>query len=700
MDRNVADVPVATLMRLLSPRSIAVVGASERRPMSNVAIANLQGAPVDLHLVNPSASEAYGRPTVASLTDIDGPVDAVMSLVGAERTLAVVEEAGQVGAAGVVVVASGFAEVGAEGVALQERLAAVAHAARMAIVGPNCTGFANLTAGISLFTGTAVDVRAGGISIVSSSGYLMRSAMVAARERNLGIRIAVSAGNEAVTTLADYMDAFIADPETSVICAIVEKLREPEAFFELAAQARAAGKPVVVLKLGRTERARDIVKSHTGAITSEGWLYDVAFRSAGVLAAESIDDLLDLAAVVAQLPVAKVGPVERVAILTSSGGAAALAIDTVDDDDVKLPALTSLIEPLRAFIPGVAVANPLDLTGFTMSDPEAMVSVLQLLVDSAEVDAVVVTWWIGDDDEQRSKLLLDPIARVAGTKPIVMTTLESSRIGRWTENVDIPMVAFCRGIGGAARALRATRTTSAPASVAVVPSVPPLPRPAELVATDVGLIVPFEQSMRLLADAGVPVATWWLFDSDTWPTAGGKDRDARFVVKLADVAHRTELGAVRLGVADADVPAAAAELVAIAKREGVSSKVAVQAQASGLGEAFIGTQNGTEVGDVIVVGLGGILVELTRKVVGRRLPLAGADIDGMLDEFGGDTVFRGIRGGEPWDRAGVARAVGGAAVLSQRAASWLHSMDINPLICNAEGCVAVDALMIVRDQGV
>jgi hypothetical protein len=277
-----------------------------------------------------------------------------------------------------------------------------------------------------------------------------------------------------------------------------------------------------------------------------------------------------------------------------------------------------------------------------------------------------------------------------------MTTLESSRIGRWTENVDIPMVAFCRGIGGAARALRATRTTNAPASVAVVPSLPPLPRPAELVTTDAGLIVPFEQSMRLLADAGVPVAPWWLFDPDTWPTAGGKDRDARFVVKLADVAHRTELGAVRMGVADADVPAAAAELVAIAKREGVSSKVAVQAQASGLGEAFIGTQNGTEVGDVIVAGLGGILVELTRRVVGRRLPLTAIDVDDVLDEFGGDTVFRGIRGGGPWDRAGVAAAVHGAAALSQRASSWLHSMDINPLICNAEGCVAVDALMIVR----
>jgi len=124
--------------------------------------------------------------------------------------------------------------------------------------------------------------------------------------------------------------------------------------------------------------------------------------------------------------------------------------------------------------------------------------------------------------------------------------------------------------------------------------------------------------------------------------------------------------------------------------------VVVQLLVRGDGEAFIGTQNGTEVGDVIVAGLGGILVELTRKVVGRRLPLTATDVDDMLDEFGGDTVFRGVRGGDPWDRAGVASAISGAAVLSQRAASWLHSMDINPLICSAEGCVAVDALMIAH----
>ena len=683
---------VANLTRLLNPRSIAIVGASERRSMSNVAMANLEGAVaagVDLHLINPNAREAYGQQTSPSLKQIGGAVDAVLSLVGADRTIGVVDEAGAIGAAGVVVVASGFAEAGEDGVVLQQQLVATANAHGLAIIGPNCTGFANMTAGISLFTGTAVDVRAGGISVVSSSGYLMRAAMVAARERNLGIRLAVSAGNEAVTTLADYVDAFIADEETTVICAIVEKLREPEAFFELAARARAAGKPVIVLKLGRTERARDIVKSHTGAITSEGWLYDVAFRSAGVLVADGIDDLFDLASMFEQLPAADRAPVERVAILTSSGGAAALAIDTLSGDDVQLPALAELVEPLRQYIPGVMVANPLDLTGFTMSDPESMVAVLELFIGSDDVDAVAVAWWIGDDDEERAKVLLDPIRRVAGDKPIVMSTLESSRVGRWTDHVDIPRFGFGRSLAGTARGLGALRRHARPLGALTNIDQPSIPRPAGVVITDAGPIVGFEATMRLLEDAGVPVARWWVWD-EHWTG------DGRYVVKLGDVAHRTELGAVRVGVDGGDVAGVAAELIAVATRAGVSDKVVVQELVSGLGEAFIGTQNGTEVGDVVVAGLGGVLVELTRQVVGRTLPLRNGDVGSMLDEFGGDTVFTGIRGAAPWNQVSVGAAIEAAAQLSQRSCDWLVSMDINPLICDADGCVAVDALMIVR----
>src|SRR5579859_498698 len=204
----------AHLLRLLSPRSVAVVGASERRSMSNVALGHLVDADVELHLVHPTATEAYGRPAVPSLTAIGRPVDAVLALVAAPLAVDVVAEAGRLGCGGVVVVASGFAEAGPDGVALQDRLRAAATEPGIAVLGPNCTGFANVSRGVALFTGTPVPLEAGGLSIVSQSGYLTRAAMVAARERNLGVRLAISCGNEAVTGLAGLIDHLVDDPET------------------------------------------------------------------------------------------------------------------------------------------------------------------------------------------------------------------------------------------------------------------------------------------------------------------------------------------------------------------------------------------------------------------------------------------------------------------------------------------------------
>ncbi len=691
------EVRGGNLGRLLNPTSVAIVGASEKRNMSNIAAAHLRAAPVTLHLVTPSVPEAYGQPTVASLQDIDGPVDAVLSLVGAERALDVVADAAAIGAGGVVVVASGFAEAGGSGTSLQDELRSRALDAGLPVIGPNCTGFSNVTMGTNCFTGTAVDVRAGGIALVSSSGYLMRSAMVAARERNLGVRIAISSGNEAVTTLSDYLDYFIADPETSTICVIIEKLREPAEFFELAARARAASKPLIVLKLGRSDRARDIVKSHTGALTGQAWLYDVAFRSSGVMPARNVDDLLDLASVVSQLPRDRWKPVERAAVIGTSGGVAALVSDTIDPDDIELPTLDGLRADLAQHIEGVHVVNPLDLTGLTLARPGAVEAVMGTLVASPEVDAMVACWWISDDDEDRSRTLLDPIAQLDTTKPIVMTTLERSRVGRWSADVDIPGVAFCGSIGGAARGLRAMRELLRPLPERT-PTTERVPRPTNLVDSDLGPIVSFDEAMGLLAAAGVPVAPWWIHHAGLAASSADLDPDIRYVVKLADVPHRTELGAVRIGVAHYDLDVVAAELVALAHREDVPDTVVVQAMASGAGEAFIGIQAGTEVGDVVVAGLGGIFVELTRNVVGRMLPVAAADVDEMLDEFGGETVFKGIRGAEPWNRTALADAISAAARFGESAAEWLETMDLNPLIAGPDGAVAVDVLMVVRSS--
>jgi acyl-CoA synthetase (NDP forming) len=686
----------ASLARLLTPRSVAVVGASERRGMSNVALGHLLDAPVELHLVNPNAAEAYGRRTVGSLAEIGQSVDAVLALVGAGRTIELVEEANRLGCGGVVAIAAGFGESGVDGIGMEDRLR-LASGSEFAVIGPNCTGFANIAAGISLFTGTVTGVRPGNISLVSSSGYLMRAAMVATRERNLGIRLAVSSGNETVTTFADYLRFLIEDPETSLICAVIEKIRDADAFFAVTASAKAAGKPIVMLKVGRSDRARDIVHSHTGALTSEGWLYDLAMREAGVIAATDLDDLIDRAAVLAQLPPQRWVPVRNVAVVTSSGGAAALVSDALDTGEVEIPELDGLRAAIDRFVPGAHVVNPLDLTGLAMADPGNIVGVLDTFLASGDVDAVILCWWVGSDDQQRAELMLEPVRRTIGGKPIVLASIESSAVGSWTTGRT--EAVFCRGIRSAVRGLSAMNecvVSSGGRGRVAAPS-RRTQRPDAIVESEIGSIVAFEAAMDLLTEAGIAVAPWCMVAND-----GSFDRQAlgtdvqRVVVKLADVAHRSELGAVRVGVEPDQVAVIAVELAAIARSNGLSERVVVQSMVAGDGEAFIGGRGATELGGVVVVGLGGVLVELTRRVVGRLTPVSDDGIDAILDELADAGVFRGLRGGRAWDRAALRVTLRSVADLVERSAGWLDSIDINPLICTTAGFVAVDALLSVR----
>ncbi len=398
------------LSRLLSPASLAVVGANEALGMSNNAVLPMLEAGRTVHLVNPTRQELYGLPALPSLTALGAPVDAVLSLVNAERSVAVVEEAAALGCGGVVVAAAGFSEMGDAGSSLQHRISEVARETGLAVIGPNCSGFKNVPLGVNLFTGGRIDPPPGGVSIVSQSGFLMRSAMAAADQRRLGVAISVSSGNEAVCDLADYVEAFIDDPSTSVICLVIETIRRPAAFFSAVARARRAGMSVLALKLGRSDRARQIMQSHTGSIAGDSWVYELAFAEHGIVSARDVDDLFDRAQLLAQLPADRHSAIGRIGIITTSGGVAALATDLADSEGLELPTLEELAPWVRERVPGDTV-NPLDLTGFVMSQPDVMRELFDRYADA--VDALVLAWWLGEGDEAWSTMLLGPFAAAA-----------------------------------------------------------------------------------------------------------------------------------------------------------------------------------------------------------------------------------------------------------------------------------------------
>ena len=461
---------------MLSPASVAVVGASEKLGMSNNAVLPMLEAGIEVALVNPNRDQVYDRPTVPSLSALSRPVDAVLSLVSAERSIAVVQEAASLGCGGVAVAAGGFAEMGDEGRALQSRL--VEAAGPMAIVGPNCSGFMNVRERVNLFTGGRIALHAGPVSVVSQSGFLLRSTLAAGQQRQLGFGIAVSSGNEAVTELHDYVDLLADDPETRVICLVIEKIRDADKFLAAVERARAVDTAVVALKLGRTERSREIMRSHTGAIADESWVYELVLRDAGVLTAHDVDDLLDLAQLFAQIPPERRRPVRGVAVMASSGGVAGVAADATHDTGIQLPALDELADWVRERVPGEGMRNPLDMTGFVMRDPERLRELFEGYARADLVDALVLCWWAGEGDEAWSRTLLEPFADVAAQAsiPLIVTPVEATALGDWTRSYQDRNVVFCRGLRSTYRALEALdRFARAPAAASgSAPSVAPV----------------------------------------------------------------------------------------------------------------------------------------------------------------------------------------------------------------------------------
>jgi acyl-CoA synthetase (NDP forming) len=690
---------LTSLRRLLDPASVAVVGANESLAMSNNAVRPMLEAGIDVHMVNPRREQVYDRPCVPGLSDLADPVDAVLSLVNAERSVATVREAAAIGCGGVVVAAAGFAEAGEAGSALQSELAAVARSTGTAVIGPNCSGYINARSRVNMFTGGAISPRPGGVAIVSQSGFLVRAALAAAGRRQLGVSIAVSSGNEAVCDLADYIEFFAADEATAVTCLVVEKVREPERFFAAIRRAREQDTAVIALKLGRTESARSIITSHTGAIADAAWVYDVAFREHGVLSATDLDDMLDMAQLFEQLPHQAWQPMRRAALITSSGGVSALATDLATGGDVTLPPMPDVADWVHQTIPGAETVNPLDMTGFVVTDTEVLGELFTRYAGAAGIDLLGLCWWVGEGDAAWGKVLLEPFASAAAaaSTPLAVTSLEATAVGAWTDEWKERGLAVTAGVGSLYRAMAAmTEFVTHPGAPDAVAATPPAAIAASpLGDTAPGQPVTFDLAMQLLSEVGIATAPYLIVDAGDDPAAvDASSLGDRLVVKLADVPHRTELGAVATGVSSTEVADAVRRMREIAASTDAPATVVIQAQVAGIGEAFIGLQLATDLGSLVVLGKGGTLVESSDELAGRLLPLSRTAAESLVGSVAGDEVMTAIRGQQPWPVHALIEAVLAADRLAHRLRGHASSVDLNPLIVSPIGVTAVDALIL------
>lgn len=690
--------PADLLERLARPRSIAVAGASPRNAWTLQILKNVRraGYAGPLYTVHPRLPDVAGVPAFPSLDALPEPPDLVIAALGAEAAVATIEQAAVLGARAAVTFAVGFGEAGDAGAALEARLRACVEETGIALIGPNCQGFMHPGAAVAAWLDLIVrPLPPGDVALLSQSGALCTALLSA--ERGLGWSFVATTGNETGVGTADLIAALAHDPATRVVLCVLETIRDPEAFLAACELAREQDTYVVVLKLGRTEAAQAAAAAHTGALAAPDDLVDALLRSAGAIRADSMDELLELAALLRHPPADGDG----IGLITASGGQSQLLLDALRDTGLEVPALApATVEALGAlFAPGAPIANPLDtwaLNDFTNDLGACVAHVLadpgvDLLVFGLEAPAAYPTL--------DRKIILDAVATLA---PVAAEhpgrIVFFSTIGGWLDpdvtvrldDVRVPVLAGAHETAGALARLRAHRRRAGAATSAPVP--PPEVRDVALAGDEAAYAgLP---ALELLGALGVPVVAAHLAQDADEAVAHAEAAGFPVVLKTAapDVTHKTERAAVRVGLASAEQVRAAFEALAA---DGLAEHgVLVQPQAEIAVELLMSTQTHPQLGTFLVVGAGGVLTELLQDVAIRRAPLGADEVEAMLLELRSAALLTGFRGRAPIDLRPLAelgaRLAAGALALAGRVAT----IELNPVIAGADGALALDCLIV------
>ncbi len=711
MQISQSEAPRSGVERLLRPRSVAIVGASEKPGALGASVlANLErnGFGGDIHLINPNRATIGGRACLATVADLPNGVDvAVLAIPRA----AVVDNVRMLAAKGVgaaIIFSAGFAEDGEAGLADQRRIAEIARESGMMVEGPNCLGFVNYVDRIPL---TFVETQASppgsrpGIGIVSQSGAMAAVLSVMLVSRDLPLSFSISTGNEAASGVETFVEYLAADPATKVIALIVEQFRDPQRFLELASRARDAGKILVLLHPGKSSAARSSAATHTGALAGDYAVMRAKVARAGVIMAETLEELSDCADIAITSPCL---PMPGAAIVGESGAFKALALDLAEDLGLYLPVLSDAVAPaLRDVLPGfVAASNPLDLTAQGLVDPGIYTRTLDVLLSDDRFGSIAVGVIQTNPATVDIKLpaMLDALRRNEGRKAVVLAGLDEGAI------VPQHYIREARGLGVAylpspERALRALarmarrEAEAAPAHgapAAPLASMPALPRAH-------GSIAEYEAKDWLSA-AGVRFPERRLARTPTEARQAAGEIGYPVVLKAqsADLGHKSEAGGVILNVADdAALSLAWTRLHAniAAHNPGLSLEgVLVERMSRGGTEMIIGARRDPDWGPVVLVGFGGVMAELLKDTVILTPDVSLSEVIAAFDRLVCARLLRGFRGAPAADVEAAANiALVLASIMDREQA--IAEIDLNPVVVLAEGegAVALDALISLRD---
>lgn len=692
----------------LSPRSIAIIGASPDRHRIRGALLHLMranGYAGAIYPINPSYSEIDGircYPTVAAVGE---SIDLALIAIPAASVLASLEECAAAGVRNAIIISSGFAEDPAAAPEdLQGRIADLARRTGMRISGPNGEGFHNEPGRVTATFSPAVEDPAEGgpsvsprrVGIVAQSGGIGFALYNRGRALGLAFSIVATTGNEADLTIADFFHHLVHDADTDAILLFLESIRDPAAFRAAARAASAAGKPVVAIKIGGSEAGQAAAASHTASMT--GWQagYDALFRHHGIVAASDLDEALSIMGALITNPPARG---DRVAILTVSGGAGALAADALSFAGLQVPELSAATQAkIREFIPSYGASrNPIDLTAQGAQGGGTLRAAELLLEDDAIDQIAIVTTLANPNRVPLDGPTLREIVKRRQKPILVHSYTLSSELGlRTMAEAEVVLLRSMTLLGQAASALTRTGASAPPTSA-------PVALPASVAARLAAPGALTEPAAKAaLAGFGIAMSPARLVTGEAELAAAGEALGYPLAVKIAsrDIPHKTEAGGVKLGIGDAAALGEAyrAVLDAAARHapEARIDGVFVERLAARGTELIVSVLRDPSVGPVVTVGAGGTQAELWRDTAHRLAPVDEAEAEAMLDELKSAPLLRGFRGAPAGDVAAVARLV---AQLSRfaAAAEAVSEVELNPVIVHpaGQGCTVADALMVV-----
>lgn len=689
---------VRSLDKLLRPGSVAVIGASAEadrvggRPIRYLRMSGFAGP---IWPVNPRHAAVQGIPCVPTIRDLPEAPDCVVIALPAAAAAEAFNDCAARGAGAAIVFAGGFAELGDEGRDVQQRMRDTARATGTRLLGPNCLGAFSPASG---FYGSFTTILEGGLpepnglAIVSQSGAAAGHLFTLARQRGLGVEHWISTGNEADIELGECLSWLAADSATRVILVFTEGVRDRATLTEGLAAARRARKPVIVFKVGTSSEGVDAAASHTAALAGADAVYDSALRQFGALRARSLEEAVDFA----EASLAGRYPSRgRLCALTISGGIGVHVADLTATQGLSLPILPDdLQQAVRDVVPFAGTRNPIDLTAQATADPAATAGLIERILRSGGYDALLAYFTNSPAMRPSPHPLRTALCALGAQYPdttlAMCSIVEDSvatelRSAGWLLMPD-PTRALTT-LGALARLGRAfDRPSDPPCQRLDPPAIPARPMSEH-------------EAKAILAEHGIPGLPERLVTSaaEASEAAGALGFPVALKIASPDIVHKTEVGGVVLGLADAGSVAAAHDAlmtrVRMARPEArLLGTIVVPMAPRGI-EMILGARMDPALGPVVMLGFGGVMVEADPDVVFRLAPIGPGEARRMLGELRGRKVLAGFRGMPAADTGALVAALCRLSELAASAARHIESIEVNPLLVLAEGkgILALDA---------